>query len=88
MVSAPAPGTRAAGAPFAQPASSGTYAAAASSSASAPESRSSMTAAAVNDFDIDAIRKTVRSSGACPPAPSARAPKPAAWTSEPSRTMP
>ena len=72
--------------PQVQPASSGTYWAAGSSSASAPASRSSRTADAVNDLDMDAIRNTVFASGA--PAPRTRAPNPALCTSSPPATMP
>ena len=53
--------------PPVQPASSGTYWAAGSSSASAPASRSSRMADAVNDLDMDAIRNAVSASGG--PAP-------------------
>ena len=72
--------------PYVQPASSGTYCAAGSSSASAPASRSSRMADAVNDLDIDAILNTVSASGG--PAPRTRAPNPALCTSSPPATMP
>ncbi len=69
-----------------QPASSGTYFSARSSSASTPSSRSSMIADAVKLFDIDAIRNTVSASGGGPPRK--RAPNPAECTRTPPDTTP
>lgn len=69
-----------------QPASSGTYFSAASSSASRPSSRSSMIADAVKLFDIEAIRNTVSASGGGPP--EKRAPNPAECTRTPPETTP
>src|ERR1035437_5288468 len=66
--------------------SSGTYAPAGSSSPSTPSSRSARTADAVKLLVIDAILKTVASSGAGPPR--ARSPSPDACTSSPSTTTP